>query len=159
MTTIEKDITTVESGTIVHQVNCLGVMGSDVARVIRKKWPQVYTSYKKEIDLFSNHVFGEPILGKITVCKISNELAVVNLFGQKEFRRAIDDRYNRFTSYSAWEEALRLLKKESEYSLPAPIYFPYNVGCNRGGGDWRIISAMIEEHFPDAIFCKWPPKK
>ena len=31
---------------IVHQVNCRGVMGAGIAKQIKEKWPDVYTSYR-----------------------------------------------------------------------------------------------------------------
>jgi hypothetical protein len=146
MNIITKDITTVEFGVIVHQVNCQGVMGSGVAKALRDKWPKIYDSYRD----------AEKLLGNIDVCEIKENLYVVNLFGQDEYKRGIDDHWDRFTSYGAWELALpRLRDYIIRNGLPDMIYFPYNVGCDRGGGDWRIISAMIEEHFPDAIFCKY----
>ena len=153
MQTINMDITKVEFGVIVHQVNCQGVMGSGVAKAIRDKWPSVYESY---IHAYESHVRqGIPHLGEIDVCPINEHLFVVNLFGQDNYKRGIDDHWSRFTSYGAWELALPKLKRYLiENGLPNNIWLPYNVGCDRGGGDFRIISAMIEEHFPNAIFCK-----
>jgi len=154
METIEKDITTVEFGVIVHQVNCQCVMGSGVAKALRDKWPAIFDSYNF---MSARAEFnGGGLLGCIDVCKVEDNLFVVNLFGQDKYKKSIDDNWNRFTSYGAWEKALPKLRKYiNEQGLPDRIYFPYNVGCDRGGGDWRIISAMIEEHFPDAIFCKY----
>ena len=151
MITIKKDITTIESGTIVHQVNCRGAMGSGVALAIKKKWPEVYDAYRAYFDS-EEFCLELNVLGAIDVVKINDSLSVVNLYGQDSY----GNDGKRYTSYCAWELALPAIKNRN---LPEPIYFPYNVGCDRGGGDWRIISAMIEEHFPDAIFCKWPPKK
>jgi len=42
MNLIDKDITTVEIGVMVSQVNCRGVMGAGVAKAIRDRWPIVY---------------------------------------------------------------------------------------------------------------------
>ncbi len=157
METINKDITTVEFGVIVHQVNCQGVMGSGVAKALRDKWPQIYETYRK---MYENFMFGDKynddgLLGKIDVCEIKENLYVVNLFGQDQYKKSIDN-WKRFTSYGAWENALPKLRSYiNEQGLPDRVYFPYNVGCDRGGGDWRIISAMIEEYFPNAIFCKY----
>jgi len=153
MNIINKDITTVESGIIVHQVNCQGVMGGGVAKAIREKWPQVYEKYRKR---FSDNYYssGSDFLASIDICHINDNLYIVNLYGQNLFKSNTTDKI-RFTSYAAWEEALPELK---DYivrdNLPKQIYFPYLVGCGLGGGDWRIISAMIEEYFPDATFCK-----
>jgi hypothetical protein len=35
-----------------------------------------------------------------------------------------------------------------------PVYIPYNMGCGLGGGDWEIVSGIIEETLPDAIIVK-----
>ena len=78
---------------IVHQVNCLGVMGSGVARAIRDKWPVVYDEYSK---LFQNTAeWTSHLLGKIQIIKISDTQSVVNLFAQSNY--GYDGR--RYTSY------------------------------------------------------------
>lgn len=152
MKIIEKDITTIDFGVIVHQVNCQGVMGSGVAKALRDKWPKIFDSYKTMCNVYLS------LLGKIDVCEIKENLYVVNLFGQNDYR-SNHQLSKRFTNYGAWEVALPSLRNYIEDNgLPERIYFPYNVGCDRGGGDWRIISAMIEEYFPDAIFCKLESK-
>lgn len=147
MKILNKDITTIESGVIVHQVNCQGKMASGVALAIRNKWPQVYDDYMTHFSNSSAEKEGRALLlGHIDVIQIDKELSVVNLFGQNKY--GYDGK--RYTSYCAWEKALPKIKKEFPEEQ---IYFPYNVGCDRGGGDLRIISAMIEEYFPDAMFC------
>lgn len=154
MKIIEKDITTVETGIIVHQVNCQGVMGSGVAKALRDKWPQIYDSYK-EVCKYGSGFSLRSLLGQIDVCKIKENLYVVNLFGQYEYRQN-HQLSKRFTSYSAWEKALPKLRNYiDDNGLPGSVYFPYLAGCDRGGGDWRIISAMIEEYFPHTVYCRW----
>ena len=153
MKIINKDITTITSGVIIHSTNCQGVMGSGVALAIKTKWPKVEDRYQTFIANFkarmrNNHIWSsEVLLGETNHVKISKELSVINLFGQEYYGR--DGK--RYTSYAAWERALPKIKG---IALDRQIYFPYLVGCALGGGDWRIISAMIEEYFPNAIFCK-----
>lgn len=146
MNIIEKDILTVERGIIVHQVNCRGEMNSGVAKALRNKWPQVYKEYKEYCDGNSN------MLGGYQFVKINDGLFVVNLFGQEKY--GYDGQ--RYTSYAAWEKALPGIKEIIKINdmLTMPIYFPYLIGCDRGGGDFRIITAMIEEYFQKANFCK-----
>ena len=50
---------------IAHQVNCMGVMGSGLAKQIRNKYPEVYANYK---DYLKN--YKGKILGCSTKCKI-----------------------------------------------------------------------------------------
>jgi len=49
MKIINRDLLTIESGIIAHQVNCQGKMGAGLALKIRKKYPQVYEYYKQNI--------------------------------------------------------------------------------------------------------------
>jgi hypothetical protein len=50
---------------------------------------------------------------------------------------------SRFTSYDAFAKCLEAMRDR----LPkyATIGFPKNIGCGLGGGNWNIISTMIEE--------------
>ena len=147
MKIIEKDITTVTSGTIVHQVNCKGVMGSGVAKTIRNQWPVVFSEYKKFI---KNNL--SP-LGHLNFVKIDPDLYVVNLFGQLDYNKPGIE-FKTHTDYGAWSSAMARLQIQRN-KLPNPIYFPYMVGCDRGGGDWIKISGIIEMFIPDVIYCKW----
>jgi len=152
MNIIQKDITTIPSGTIIHQVNCQGAMGSGVALALRRKWPQIYDSY---IGYIGGLKTREYLLGSYDLCLVEPNIMVINAFCQLDYRKSIDDHFDRFTSYAAWETVLGSLNKiKDSSSFLKPVYFPYNVGCDRGGGDFRVISAMIEEVFPDAIFCR-----
>lgn len=155
MQIINKDITTIESGTIVHQVNCQGVMGSGVALAIKNKWPQVYASYL-EFYKYEVEVNERDLLGRIDICPINEELSVVNLFGQLDYRSALGST-TKFTSYGAWEKGLENLLVAKIYDkISGPIYMPYLIGCDRGGGNWEILSRMIDDVFPNVIFCKLP---
>lgn len=148
MTTISQDITLLDKGIIVHQTNCLSVMGSGVALALKQAFPNLCPEY----EAFCSINGSANLLGKTQTVKVGEELYVINLFGQFDFggRR-------RNTRYGAWEKALPFVATEVQ-RLNLPIYFPYNVGCDRGGGDWRIISAMIEEYLPKATFCELPTR-
>lgn len=115
---------------ICHQVNCQGVMGSGIARQIRERWPEVYEEYKKLCDSW----YPDDLLGGIQIAG-----HVVNMFSQDSF--GYDGR--RYTSYDAFVECL--LKFRNYIPYGCTIGFPKNIGCGLGGGNWQIISTMIEE--------------
>lgn len=126
---------------ICHQVNCQGVMGSGIAKQIRDRWPWVYTSYKAYCD--RNKDRNESLLGNIWGVKIDrvnrSSQWVVNMFAQDTFGY-----YNsRFTSYDAFAKCLEAMRDR----LPKgkTIGFPKGIGCGLGGGNWKVISALIEE--------------
>lgn len=146
----EKDILTVESGLICHQVNAKGKMGAGIALKIRKKWPEVYKAYRMMYES------GLLKLGEMWPVPIkAGRLWVVNVCGQ--------DRYGRdkqYTDYAAVRKALLSLKRwrdhySNTFEEQISIYFPYKMGCVNAGGDWKVYSQIIEDIFPDAIICKY----
>lgn len=156
MQLIEKDILTVERGIIFHQVNCMGVMGGGIARAIALKWPKVESAYVAKCAMVSNQ---EKLLGRVLVCKADEELYVANVFGQNNVSRT-----TRQTDYNATVEAFETFQRAVECvhvdnieiltAVEHGLYFPYTMGCGLGGGNWKIYSAIIEAHFPNAIICR-----
>jgi O-acetyl-ADP-ribose deacetylase (regulator of RNase III) len=122
---------------ICHQVNCQGVMGSGVARQIRERWPRVYESYRHFVEYHNRQ--GEGLLGKILISNISNPTRVINMFSQDTY--GYDG--NRYTSYDAFANCLREI--DLHVASSCSIGFPKNIGCGLGGGNWAVISALIEE--------------
>lgn len=129
---------------ICHQVNCQGVMGSGIAKQIRDTYPQVYDEYRKKFTIAGNDKYS--LLGQAQVVGLDDNfltgrkvLHVCNLFSQ--FNYGYDGQ--RYTSYDAFWNALHQLK--SKVAKGSTIGFPYKIGCDRGGANWKIIEAMIEE--------------
>ena len=123
---------------ICHQVNCQGVMGSGIARQIRERWPWVFNSYRNYC--CDRNLKSSELLGCIWgVALKDTDQWVINMFSQ--------DRYGydgmRYTSYDAFARCLSAMRGR----LPPDktIGFPKNIGCGLGGGNWKVISALIEE--------------
>lgn len=150
MKTIEKDILTVEEGIICSQVNCMGVMGSGLAKSIRDKWPKVYVEYKEYCDKFENKKY--QLLGNILMVEVADNLFVANLFGQYDY--GLDGRK---TEYCAVNNALQELHAFISLNLHwknTPVYIPYRMSSDRAGGDFNIILDIVEQYFPDETICK-----
>lgn len=149
---IRQNILKIPAGIIVHQVNCQGVMGTGLAKQIKLTYPRVFDEY-------SNKTWK---LGDIQVLYVGDltgtNLYVCNLAGQDSFGR--DKRY---TDYKAVRTGLKNLeawrdlhqRKMHEFLTQEYIYIPYKIGCNNGGGDWSIVSNIIEEEIPKATICRW----
>lgn len=75
---INRDITSVTRGVIVHGVNCMGEINSGVALSIRNKWPEVYSRYK----LMPT---GKEMLGTTHITNVANDLYVANCYTQSQF--------------------------------------------------------------------------
>ena len=126
---------------ICHQVNCQGVMRSGIAKQIRERWPWVFTSYQNYCDRCKSRN-GSPLgnIWGVSIDRVNqNSQWVVNMFSQDNYG------YNgsRFTSYDAFARCLEAMRVR----LPKDktIGFPKNIGCGLGGGNWKVISALIEE--------------
>ena len=122
---------------ICHQVNCQGVMGSGIAKQIRERWPHVFSSYR---NYCSRHLGDTSnLLGEIWGVRINETQWVINMFSQDKF--GYDGA--RFTSYDAFAACLTAM--EDRLTKGQSIGFPKNIGCGLGGGNWKVISALIEE--------------
>jgi len=141
--TIYKDITSIKEGIIVHQVNCVGVMGAGIALMIRDRWPKVYTEYKKW------YLSGDLKLGNIQLINVEPNLYVCNLAGQYDIGV-----YERKTNYNAVREGFKKLRNLSIFEEMS-VFIPYKMGCRLGGGNWDIYSKIIEEEYPDAIIVRF----
>ena len=126
---------------ICHQVNCQGVMGSGIARQIRERWPEVYDGYENFCDYYNRR--GEPLLGKVMVTNRGCPMRVANMFSQDTY--GYDGA--RYTSYDAFAHCLITLKEHVPDDCT--ICCPKNIGCGLGGGNWKVISALIEEILGD----------
>lgn len=128
---------------ICHQVNCQGVMGSGIARQIRERWPEVYDAYVEwHKSCSAEGPDGHPyqyMLGNILTVPISMEQSIINMAAQNRY--GYDGM--KYTSYDAFWLCLRHIAD----SVPkrCAIGFPKNIGCGLGGGNWKVISALIEE--------------
>ena len=139
----------VQDGDIVlHQVNCKGVMGSGLALQIRKMFPDAYESYKSYCKENDYNCLGDVFLTRVKLHDIS--FTIGNCFGQESFgTRKVQ------TDYKALEQCFKEIKLISHANHR--ILITYYIGCGLGGGDWRIVSKMIEDILGDCnvLFVKY----
>lgn len=131
---------------LLHQVNCLGVMGGGIAAQIKKQNPQVNRDY---VYLCNGQKEVGELLGNVQILPIdkfnpSNPQYIVNCFGQKNISSI-----TKMTSYDALDECFVAIKNycETHYPEGCIIGLPYKIGCGLGGGDWKIVEAIIDKNF------------
>ena len=141
VTYVKGDLLSSNCDYICHQVNCQGRMGAGIAKQIRERWPEVYEKYiKRYEDTVWRGRGPECMLGSIDVVRLrDSNKCVINMYSQADYGY---DR-TRYTSYDAFDTALREIKLEVPVGYS--IGFPKNIGCGLGGGNWKIISILIEE--------------
>ncbi|MCY8083233.1 Appr-1-p processing protein [Bacillus inaquosorum] len=133
---------------IVQQVNCKGVMGAGLAKAILNKYPNV----KKEYQSFRNFNLNKgltekDLLGLVNYVRVSDGKVIANVFGQVNIKKNHFDK----TVYTKTEALTRGLKEVKELSkqLNKSVAIPYGIGCGLAGGDWNIISELIDSIFSD----------
>lgn len=119
-----------------HQVNCMGVMGAGIAKQIKERYPEVYSYYVEKCKNDSHP------LGKIQCVTTSDGRTCVNIFAQMKYGK---DRV--YTDYVAFKLCLRRLKNYLDTHVPKDkiVAFPYGIGCGLAGGNWTVISKLLEE--------------
>lgn len=140
MRVVDGDLLDVTEGLIAHQVNCRGVMGAGVARVIAKRYSGVEQAYR-------DHCGGiEPLslLGTVHLAFATPVLLVANVFGQLNTGRGLQ------TDYTAVRDALSDLSDRLRIGPPT-LNVPYMMGCGLAGGDWDTYSAILDEHWPGEV--------
>lgn len=141
MQIIYGDILSSDADVIVHQVNCQGVMGKGLAKQIRDEYPEVFTEYK----LFCSKCNSFDLLGKTQIVRvgfIGFRRYIANLFAQEYYgsgRRC-------YTDYDALRKCLTTVNSSFAGKTVA---IPYKLGCGLAGGNWDIVSKIIEETLTD----------
>lgn len=167
ITTINKDILTVDKGVIVHSVNCIGGVGG-LAGAIARKWPKNAEQYRDHVKRQTLPIM---LLGSVFEVNVARNIIVANLFGQNNVGTR-----ERQTEYSALIKGFKRIAStvflgndketkdfgafgiEDVRNQLQDIYIPYKIGCGLGGADWNIVEEIInktfEKSFNDVYICK-----
>jgi O-acetyl-ADP-ribose deacetylase (regulator of RNase III) len=129
-----------------HQANCFNTMNAGVAYQIKKVFPEAY-----EMDCLTRKG-DKKKLGQFSFAFVDNDAQAVicNLYGQYRYGKAGPQ----YTDYDALWNALEnardwLLKAGFEGKT---IGLPLGMGCQLGGGDWAVVSKMIDHVFENTSF-------
>ena len=167
ITTINKDILTVDKGVIVHSVNCVGGVGG-LAGAIARQWPKNALEYRLHVKRQKLPIM---LLGSVFEVNVAHNVIVANLFGQNNIGTK-----ERQTEYAALIEGFKSIARtcflgndietkdyggfgiEDVRHQLQDIYIPYKIGCGLGGADWNIVEEIInktfEKSFNDVYICK-----
>jgi hypothetical protein len=159
ITTINKDILTVDKGVIVHSVNCIGAVGG-LAGAIARKWPKNAEKYKEYVRHRKSSIM---LLGSVFEVNVAHNVIVANLFGQYGIGTGKQQ-----TEYSALISGFKTIADtcfygndtEDMYFGPLgyqevsnvlnDIYIPYKIGCGLGGADWNIVEEILHKVFDNS---------
>lgn len=127
------DLFKTEINCIVHGCNAQGVMGKGVAKLVRELYPKAYEEYYKL--WLRNRAL---IPGTVQFVNCGNKI-IANAITQKYYAKSYTDTH-RYVSYDAVADCMKILNAElagGQVAMP-------KVGSQLGGGNWDIISSIIE---------------
>jgi len=150
----------VTNGIIVHGCNAQGVMGSGFAKQLKETYPEAYNAYREH---YKENYAGKNILrlGECIGALVTPDILVINAVTQqyygRERKRYVDydavRKCFKQIAITACRETERRMNNSNEHiqtfaEFAPSINFPM-IGAGLGGGDWDIISQIIDEEIPD----------
>jgi len=138
-----KDIFASDTNVIIHQANCFNMFGGGIARRIAQLFPEA-----EAVDSATKRGDRKK-LGNFTVAAINrpeypNLKYIFNVYGQYDTSSQV-----RATQYDALTVGLERVRDylEANNLTSLSVGVPYKIGSGLGGGDWRIVSAILESVF------------
>jgi O-acetyl-ADP-ribose deacetylase (regulator of RNase III) len=165
ITTINKDILTVDKGVIVHSVNCIGAVGG-LAGAIGSKWPVNAGEYRSHVRSQKSPI---TLLGSIFEVNVAHNLIVANLFGQynvgtgkqqteyaalisgfKTIANTCFEGNDEEILNDGWSEFGFNIERKFKNILK-DVYIPYKIGCGLGGADWNHVEEILHKVFDKSL--------
>jgi O-acetyl-ADP-ribose deacetylase (regulator of RNase III) len=152
----------VPTGIIVHGCNNVGVMGAGIAAEIKRRFPEAYNVYKEQHESMIRYPGSKEytglVRGEITYVEVAPSKFIVNAVTQGLGSKLRQVKYDAIVECF---ERVELLAKtiETSHGEKLDIVFPM-IGAGLGGGNWNIISTIIDETIGDdfnKILYKFQP--
>jgi O-acetyl-ADP-ribose deacetylase (regulator of RNase III) len=124
---------------IAHGVNCVGGFRSGIAGQIAKLYPEVKEQYLKQ------HEIDGWKLGDVQFVPTMDGTIIANCATQKEYYPRDKVHADYYAIRSCMEQVkffAQLGNQKNSIAIP-------KIGCGLAGGDWKIVSRILEEVFTD----------
>lgn len=135
---IKTSILETELKIIAQGVNCQNAMGSGVAKVIYKTYPEVKSRYHAYCQGILSQRGSKPeeLLGDIQKIK-TRDKTIVNCFTQLDYGYD-GKRYLNYVALAECFKSLTLTFEGDKIAIP-------KIGAGLAGGDWNIIEQIIND--------------
>lgn len=137
-----------EVDVIGHCANMQNTFGTGIAKSIRERYPQAYKADTEWWNNYQEDGYGHSYSFAKVFTFVEDPLLadpqhIFNLYGQEFYGRE-----KRQINYGRISQALYDMSEHiHRYNDSFNVGFPYLMGCDRAGGDWSIVSEMIEYYF------------
>ena len=133
---------------IAHQCNCFCNMGSGIAPQIAKRYPgaEAVDSATIKGDSDKLGTFTRAIVSRNVNGETIDDGIVYNLYGQYGYGGA---RVN--TKYESLKQAMQKMQQDLKDENNEGIIGLPLIGCGLGGGDWEVVSKIINEVFTNEV--------
>lgn len=129
---------------IAHQCNCFCNMGSGIAPQIAKRYPNAAEADQKTIRGDASKL---GTFTKACVNRAHSKGIVYNLYGQFRYGGQRTQ-----TDYYALADALISMQFDiTDNGMSDAIVGLPLIGCGLGGGDWEVVSKIINEVFTNEV--------
>lgn len=118
---------------VVHGCNAQGVMGSGVAAIVKNDFPAAFYEYRRKYDEEGLQ------LGEVIFSEVFPTRVIANAITQEFYGR--DKKV--YVDYAAIGRAFRTVKQFAMDNGISIINYPM-IGAGLGGGDWELISNIID---------------
>ena len=122
---------------IIHGCNCFHTMGAGIAKSIKSVFPEAYEADLTSVKGDSNK------LGSFTTATVVRNgytITIINLYSQYDWRG-----YGCKVDYGAIQTGFKAIKNQYPDKR---IGYPM-IGAGLAGGDWNVISAIINKELVD----------
>lgn len=122
---------------IVHQTNCVGVMGAGIAKQIKD---QLLSNQEYDKYVQACRINGANLMGQTQLLTAADGRIIANCFGENVPTGGQDTDYNALL-HSIGRVRNYAVKKNLSVGIPGLI------GCGLAGGDWNIVRDFIYKLF------------
>lgn len=120
---------------ILHGTNSRGVMGSGVAKTVRAQYPLAYERYT----IWCSKGFR---LGSSLLVDCGDK-TIINAVTQQNYGKVAEQTGPNPIRYVSYD-AVASIFEQLEQTIPNTTIAMPRIGASLGGGDWSVISAIIE---------------